>query len=317
METLDLRSFDGTRLTVYRAGNPDGPPMILANGLGGNIVSWRPFIRAFSGHFRIYCWDYRGLYRSDPAPTLDSYSIEHHARDLAELIDALGIAKPVLVGWSMGVQVNLELMRTRPEVAAAVIALNGTPGKPFDTAFDSRFFERRFEPILAAIRQHWRRAMALRPLMERDAVIEAAVRAFQLSGLASRTLDRQIFRDLAYEWIDIDVGIYAWIFDQLGRHDASDVLESVGSPTLVVAGQKDRFTPAHRSRLMAGRIPDAELYVVPRATHFCPVEYPELVNRRVRRFLRERGLLPLAPATAESGERRGWARSPRQRGRVR
>jgi pimeloyl-ACP methyl ester carboxylesterase len=43
-------------------------------------------------------------------------------------------------------------------------------------------------------------------------------------------------------------------------------------------------------------VPAAELLVVPGGTHYVAVEFPELVNLRVEKFLRERGYLPTRAA---------------------
>ena len=58
----------------------------------------------------------------------------------------------------------------------------------------------------------------------------------------------------------------------------------------------DLFTPAHRSEMMASAIPDSELFVIPGGTHFCPYEFPELINMRLMTFVRDRGLLRRRPA---------------------
>ena len=58
--------------------------------------------------------------------------------------------------------------------------------------------------------------------------------------------------------------------------------------TLVVAGARDRFTPAHRGERLARGLPDAELELLPDATHFGLLEHPEAIGRRVERFLAER-----------------------------
>jgi len=55
-----------------------------------------------------------------------------------------------------------------------------------------------------------------------------------------------------------------------------------------VAGQRDRFTPVPVARRMAETIPHAELYLIPAATHYCALEFPELLNLRIDKFLHER-----------------------------
>ena len=133
-----FESFDGTEIAYYRAGRREGPTMVMCNGLGGNIVVWRRIIERFAPHFRILCWDYRGLYASGSASTREAYAIPHHARDLAELLKHEGVDDAILVGWSMGVQVSLELHRFHPAGASALVAIHGTQGHALRTAFDSR-----------------------------------------------------------------------------------------------------------------------------------------------------------------------------------
>jgi pimeloyl-ACP methyl ester carboxylesterase len=71
-------------------------------------------------------------------------------------------------------------------------------------------------------------------------------------------------------------------------------------PTLVVAGERDLFTPRHLSLEMAQRIRGAELLEIPRGSHAALIEQPELVNLRLEKFLRER----VEPYAAETGTQR-------------
>ena len=111
------------------------------------------------------------------------------------------------------------------------------------------------------------------------------------AALSDHDVDR--FRDIADEWTRLDFTAYADLFEALDRHDATDLLPSVKTPTLVIAGGSDHFTPAHRAVHMASTLPDAELERLPDATHFGLLEYPDEIGERVARFLRERvGLAP-------------------------
>jgi pimeloyl-ACP methyl ester carboxylesterase len=75
----------------------------------------------------------------------------------------------------------------------------------------------------------------------------------------------------------------------LGEHDAARVLEKIRVPTLVIAGDRDAFTPRQLAQQMARRIPRGELLLVRGATHYTAVEFPELVNLRIEKFFRENG----------------------------
>src|SRR5690606_16734341 len=131
-----FKSFDGTRIAYYETGNPAGPPLVISAGLGGGVRAWSAVIARLQRDLRIYAWDYRGLSASSPAADPNSYAIENHSRDLAALLSHLDLEAPILAGWSMGVQVNLELYRCSTRPIAALICLHGAAGHPLSTAFD-------------------------------------------------------------------------------------------------------------------------------------------------------------------------------------
>jgi pimeloyl-ACP methyl ester carboxylesterase len=74
----------------------------------------------------------------------------------------------------------------------------------------------------------------------------------------------------------------------MARHDAWPRLGEVRVPTLVVGGTRDLFLPQATLRATAAAIPDAELLVIEGASHYLPLEFPELLDRRIRRFEAER-----------------------------
>jgi pimeloyl-ACP methyl ester carboxylesterase len=53
----------------------------------------------------------------------------------------------------------------------------------------------------------------------------------------------------------------------------------------VITGSRDPLFSPRVARDLAGRLRRAELYVVPKATHYAPVEFPKLLNERIDRFL--------------------------------
>ncbi len=279
----DLVSFDGTRLSVLRGGTPGRTPIVFVNGLGGNISTWRPLTSGLESAFDLVCFDYRGLFGSGPSSSA-GYGIDVHSRDLGAVIDQLRLDKPVLIGWSMGVQVILEFLRDRPGDASAFVGLNGTPGHPFRTAF-GRDLDGVGRVIFDLMGRHWQKARWLEPVTRQRIVMDTFIEVVTTLGLTSPGLDRQIFRELGTEWVKLDLGIYSEIFQHLARHDASDVLESLALPSLLVGGGADRMTPAHRTELMASRVPGAELLIVPGGTHFSLVEFPDVILPRVLSFL--------------------------------
>ena len=279
--TRTVVAQDGARLTYYDTGG-NRPVVVLANGLGGPVRAWRHQIAHLARHFRVLSWDYRGLYGSTLPPdgrlTLD---VRTHAADLARILDEAGAGRAALVGWSMGVQVSLELYDRDPERVSHLVLLNGTAGKPFASLpfpgakhVVPHLVDRaaRYGKLGATLLRHASRTDALGILLKR-------------LGFLSSSLDAKEFRQLAQDFSAVDLEIYFRTLSLLGRHDASHVLPSVRVPTLLVAGARDPLTPKAAIERAAERVPHAELWIVPNATHYAAAEYPELISQRIEAFL--------------------------------
>jgi pimeloyl-ACP methyl ester carboxylesterase len=279
-----IRSRDGTELAVQVAG--EGPLVVLANGLGGSLRAWRPFLERFSPGRRIASWDYRGLYRSGPPAQPQAVTVEDHARDLGAVLDWLGGGPAVLVGWSMGVQVVVERALEHPGDAAGLVLVSGAPGDPLAGVLHTAASRFVVPPVAWAVETAplpfglAMRALTVAPLR--------SVAALRGLGVLADGVDVDVFADLAHDFARLDWRVYARTVRAMGRHDAWDHLGDLRVPTLVVGGTADLFLPTAAVEAMARDIPDAELCLLDGATHYLPVEVPAELAARVDRFLAER-----------------------------
>ncbi len=284
VEEHHVRAHDGTDLAYHVVG--EGAPVLLCNGLGGSWMAWSHQIRYFQDRYRFISWDYRGLYRSGPAATPNSLNIEDHTRDALAVLEAANAERASIMGWSMGVQVALELFGRHPERVANLVLINGVAGHPWNTVMNLGVMGHLLPPVIRGVAEVPRIAEAVtRRLVHMPETVQWAKRL----GLAARTLDESIFQRLASSFAELDMKTYMHILERLGEHDASRYLGDIDVPTLVIAGDRDLFTPRSAAERMARRIPGAELLVVPGGTHYVAIEYPELVNLRIEKFYRERG----------------------------
>jgi pimeloyl-ACP methyl ester carboxylesterase len=284
VEERRICAHDGTDIAYHVVG--EGPPVLLANGLGGSWKAWSHQIAYLSDRYRFISWDYRGLYRSGKPPDPDALHVDDHTRDAIAILDAEGVSRTAILGWSMGVQVALEMFRRVPDRVAALVLINGVAGMPWETVMNVKAMARVLPPILRTVRRVPQLASGLtRRVVHWPETVTWAKRL----GLAGRTLDEDLWAELAGSFADLDMGVYMHTLDLLGDHDARDVLSEVDVPTLVIAGDRDLFTPRRQAERMVRTIPGAELMVVPGGTHYVAVEFPELVNLRIEKFFRERG----------------------------
>jgi pimeloyl-ACP methyl ester carboxylesterase len=285
LETRALTARDGTRIAYHDTGG-SGPPIVLANGLGGPLASWSHQIDYLGHAYRFVSWDYRGLFGSGRPPgTPPRVEIPAHVEDLELVLEATGIERAAFVGWSMGVQVVLELYERRPELVSLLVLVNGTYGRPFETVAVP--LAARVVPTV--VRQARRFHSLGGRVLKRASRWPETVLWLKRLGMIGSTLDEELFKEIALEFGNIDLESYLYMLDALGRHDASHVLETISVPTLVITGDRDAFTPRQLAQQMARRIPGGEILVVRGATHYAALEYPELVNLRLEKFLREHG----------------------------
>jgi pimeloyl-ACP methyl ester carboxylesterase len=160
--------------------------------------------------------------------------------DLEAVLRAERIERATLFGWSMGVQVALEAYRRLPGFAEALVLLNGTFGRPLDTAVPLPFARRFVPPALhVAERFHQPVGRVMRALAAQPEFVSMMKRF----GMMADTVDESEFTDIAVAFAGLDVEVFLRTLRALGDHDASRILPRIDVPVLVVAGDQDRMTP--------------------------------------------------------------------------
>jgi len=281
-----LVTDDGVQLLFQSFGPPQGPVVVFANGIGVRYPGVvRQMVPLREAGFRVVCWDYRGMGHSVmPDPLTGDVSMQRHARDILAILEHLEITSAIFIGWSMGVQVSLEAIRLQPDRVGGFVALLGTYGRPFQTAFPAPV-ARGIEGFFGFLNRN--------PALAQGALDLAVA----LPGLAFRVLSRALFvgSDADPEVFDANVRsvagvekrLYTRTLLALAGHDASDVLPLVRCPALIIAGERDHLTPPAVAMHMASTIPNAAYEEIKRGTHFAMIEQPELINSWLLQFARQ------------------------------
>ncbi len=300
LEHKRFRSYDGTEIAYQVRGPAGAPAIVMSNGLGGTCEAYRHIYAALGHGFRIVSWDYRGLYGSARPKDLATLAVPHQARDLDRLLGVEDIGRAVFVGWSMGVQINFEYFKLRPEKFAGIAAINGTYGLPFNSALASRLTR---YVIPAALSMMQKQHKTISRLTARSVAWSGLLPTLQRLGMVSPTCDAETFIDLSKGFATMDFDCYARTLRALGAHDAREVLSRIEVPTAVITGDKDLLTPVFTAEKMTAAIKGARLTVIPGGTHYTPVEYPAVVIAAIRELLaRVPSHAELAqPARAASG----------------
>jgi pimeloyl-ACP methyl ester carboxylesterase len=115
--------IEANGLRVYYEVYGEGEPLLLLHGGTATSRSWASHLPAFTEHFRVFAPDSRGHGRTDnPTGELGYRAM---ADDVAALVDALGLRRPLVLGYSDGGQIALELGMRYPGLARGLV-LGGT-----------------------------------------------------------------------------------------------------------------------------------------------------------------------------------------------
>ena len=277
-----VESFDGTSIWYRRIGSRK-PTLVLCDGIGCAGFIWKYFIPHFENLYQLVHWNYRGHGRSEAPENMENLGIEDCAEDLKTVIADAGVDGPVvLVGHSMGVQVILEYAHRYPEQVLALVPITGSYGKAIDHVHDTGLIKRLF-PLFRLGLNHFR------PLVTKiwrewlsSEVSYWYAKNFEINqGLIKREDFFPYLEDLSR----IDPEIFVRTLAGASRHTTEPFLADLKKPTLIVAGESDRFTPYWISRRMHAMIPDSELLTLPMGSHTASIELPELTNLRIEKFL--------------------------------
>jgi pimeloyl-ACP methyl ester carboxylesterase len=261
---------NGTRLYYERHGR--GEPLLLITGFTISAAVFEPVLDLYTPRFECIVYDNRGAGRSG-VPLLPT-SMPELAADAAGLLDAIGLESAHVYGVSMGGMVAQELAIRFPERVRGLVLGGTTPGGP-----------RALRPTareLAALAGGRSLAGALFSPQFRRADPER-VRAL----LRHFARHRVTARGAWWQW-------WATVY-----HDTLSRLGTIQAPTLVLHGELDAMCPLGNARLLAERIPDAELVVIPGAGHAFALERPKASLAALTGWLDRRG--PIAPGQPREG----------------
>lgn len=268
---------------LYFAVHGEGAPaVVLLDGLGCDGFAWKYLLPALKREHRVLHWHYRGHGKSGVPADLSRIGMGYICEDLAALLDHLGIDRVVAFGHSMGVQVALEFHRRHAHRVRALGLLCGSYGNPLDTIHDDNNFRVAF-PIVQKVIERFHRPLdrVKRRLLKTDLALEFAIR----SELNPKLLKKDDFVPYMAHLADMDLLVWERTLASLAEHSAWDHLPHVDVPTLVIGGERDRFTPIWLSTRMAGAIPKARFVALPGGSHTALLEHAPRVEREVLDFL--------------------------------
>jgi len=262
--------FRNDELSIHYLERGRGEPLLLIHGLGSSGADWAFQVAALEHRFRIIVPDLPGSGHSSPPRS--EYTIAGFAGALWELMDHLKIARPNIVGFSLGGAVALEMATLRPACVPKLGLINSL------ATYKPRDFRKWVETYVAA-------TLVRLVGMPRAAMLTAA-RLFPEPW--QRTMREHTARALG----SVPANSYLATGLALARWAILDRLDRLKSRVLLIAAEKD-FTPLAEKRDLAQRL-NAELVVVRGSRHGTPFDSVEATNASLLALLTDQPLPPPA-----------------------
>jgi pimeloyl-ACP methyl ester carboxylesterase len=254
---------DGVRMHYVQQGT--GEDVVLLCGLGDDTSAWDAQVGAFSAGRRVTVLDNRGVGRSSLPD--GAFTVRDMAADTAGVMDALGITRAHVAGFSMGGAIAQQLTLDRPELVRSLVIVGSWCRG--DRIFSETI---RGAAWMAGVADEARpflyafNAWVYSPVVFADGRIDQFVDA---ALAAPDPQETEAFQRTAIAILE---------------HDTRDRLHEIGVPTLVVVGAVDLLCPPRHSREIAERIPGARLVEVPDQAHQPFQEGPEAFNALALEF---------------------------------
>lgn len=259
----------------YRATG-SGAPLLLIMGFGGVMAAWDPALVAGLAHgHRVTMFDNRGMGTSADAP-LNELTIASMAEDARAVLDALGLAKVSVLGWSMGGYIAQELAIRHPDrVDRLVLAATDAGG------LDTLGTGPPGEAVLAG--EDVSQEDLVRVCFPDDPDANAAAQAWIARVAAEPAMSQTWFRAPRETLAEQARAELAFARDD--EQAVAERLARIIVPTLVIAGAEDAIVPVQMSRALADGIADALTRVYEGAGHGFLFQRPQAVATDILTFL--------------------------------
>ncbi len=241
------------------------PTIIFLHGVGLDKACWTAQVPALSNRARVITYDLLG--HGDCRKPDRDISLTDYAEQLRKVMDAAGLDKAVLVGFSFGGLILQLFATTYPERVEKLVIMGAV--------------YRRTEEQLAAIQGRLDTAEREGP----EAIISAALARWYSPEFQAANPDvieatkTRLRSNIPKEFLS------AYRIFITSDHLVTGKLEQITAPTLVIAGELDPGSTPEMAQTMAAEIPNAQLCIIPGARHMLPVESADAVNTALINFL--------------------------------
>jgi pimeloyl-ACP methyl ester carboxylesterase len=247
--------------------------VLLIMGLGGRAADWASiFPSALAERYKVIRYDHRGVGASPAAA--GGYSLSDMARDATAVLDAVGVARAHVVGYSMGGMIS-ELIATEYADRVERLVLLSTHFGGKDTVAPTAEASRIFDP-----QEFLSRRTA-------EAFMRFTMNVLTAPGFVDRAPEALSLMVANVRAEPTSTAAFMSQMQAIIGSDRSEIIRNIRKPTLVIHGTDDQLIPVANGRMIAERIPGARLAILQDVGHMPMLECPEKLAELVLGFLAE------------------------------
>jgi pimeloyl-ACP methyl ester carboxylesterase len=253
---INLREIGGRRIACWVNNGsflPDRATLVFIHGSGGDHTNWIQQYTPLKTTFHIAALDLPGHGRSAGPGERE---VPAYVEWVKQILDGLGIIKPVMIGHSLGAAICLAFVIRYGDAARAVVPVGGGVKMPVNPA------------ILEGLRKDPGAIIALAAKLS-----VAKPNRERLSGLLAESLSR------------VDPEIIHGDFSACDGLDITEAIAAIRIPALVICGADDKMTPPSLSQRIRDGIPGARLSLIEGTGHFVMLENPAAFNTILADFV--------------------------------
>jgi pimeloyl-ACP methyl ester carboxylesterase len=234
------------------------PSLVFIHGAGGSSAFWAGQVAGLRERANTLALDLPGRGNS-PGPGFQD--VGAYARVVETFLDELALPKPVLIGFSMGGAIVLQILLDRPgEFAAAGLVSSGAKLGVLPAILE--LIENDFETYISQVGP----------------------------GAASAKTDPELLRPAIEDRANCAPEVVLGDFKACNAFDARERLAQIKLPVLLVSAEEDLLTPPKFADYLEEKLPDARRVHILEAGHFVAIEQAAQVGQAIREFLDEQNL---------------------------
>ncbi|TFG25197.1 MAG: alpha/beta hydrolase [Promethearchaeota archaeon] len=276
-------NINGIKLCYEVKG--EGEHVLLVHGFGDRKEHWRGQFDYLSKYFKTIRLDNRGAGKSDRPDMV--YKMDVYVDDIKGLLDFLNIEKTNIIGHSLGGMIVQNMAIKYPNRVNKIILINTIAGMTPPGVSPDQGIEMYRKNAIAGLKQ-----------MEKDplnAFLNGAKNSYsrdfwkkmkenpkhKFHGIWS--VDDLIKEKNEYGPTEKDINHQA---EALKSHNVYEKLHEIQNEVLIIAAEKDKSCPKIMNEKIHELLPNSKFIVIEKAAHQSILEYPNIINQHIVKFLK-------------------------------